>query len=69
MYFLIVVVNELMRICYVLVIYFLFVEGFIDLKNDFDFLEVKLSWMKQVDVLFIDDLFKLVNGKLCVIDW
>jgi DNA replication protein DnaC len=40
------------------VLYFPFVEGFNDLKNDFDRLEEKLTKMKRVGVLFIDDLFK-----------
>ncbi|MBD5074400.1 ATP-binding protein, partial [Xanthomonas citri pv. citri] len=61
--------NELMRTCYVPVIYFPFVEGFTDLKNDFALLEAKLNRMKQADVLFIDDLFKPVNGKPRATDW
>lgn len=40
------------------VLYFPFVEGFNDLKNDFDLLEEKLTKMKRIGVLFIDDLFK-----------
>jgi DNA replication protein DnaC len=40
------------------VLYFPFVEGFNDLKDDFDLLEEKLTKMKRVGVLFIDDLFK-----------
>lgn len=51
------------------VIYFPFVEGFTDLKNDFALLEAKLNRMKQADVLFIDDLFKPVNGKPRATDW
>jgi DNA replication protein DnaC len=58
-----------MRTCYVPVIYFPFVEGFTDLKNDFALLEAKLNRMKQADVLFIDDLFKPVNGKPRATDW
>ncbi|MDR4434436.1 ATP-binding protein [Bacillus tequilensis] len=61
--------NELMKTRHVPVIYFPFVEGFTDLKNDFDLLEQKLSRMKQADVLFIDDLFKPVNGKPRATDW
>lgn len=40
------------------VLYFPFVEGFNDLKDDFDLLEEKLTKMKRISVLFIDDLFK-----------
>lgn len=40
------------------VLYFPFVEGFNDLKDDFTVLEEKLTKMKRVGVLFIDDLFK-----------
>ncbi|MCC2526916.1 ATP-binding protein [Bacillus halotolerans] len=61
--------NDLMRKRHVPVIYFPFVEGFIDLKNDFDLLEAKLNRIKQADVLFIDDLFKPVNGKPRATDW
>lgn len=43
------------------VLYFPYVEGFNDLRDDFEKLEVKLQRMKEVDVLFIDDLFKPVN--------
>lgn len=40
------------------VLYFPFVEGFNDLKDNFDLLEEKLTKMKRIGVLFIDDLFK-----------
>ncbi|WP_419096053.1 ATP-binding protein [Rossellomorea pakistanensis] len=40
------------------VLYFPFVEGFNDLKDDFNLLEEKLTKMKRVQILFIDDLFK-----------
>ncbi|WP_084788110.1 ATP-binding protein [Anaerobacillus alkalidiazotrophicus] len=40
------------------VLYFPFVEGFNDLKRNFDLLDKKIEKMKQIDVLFIDDLFK-----------
>ncbi|MGC4378290.1 ATP-binding protein [Fictibacillus sp. Mic-4] len=50
--------NNLIHKKQVSVLYFPFVEGFNDLKNDFDRLEEKLTKMKRVDVLFIDDLFK-----------
>jgi DNA replication protein DnaC len=40
------------------VLYFPWVEGMNDLKENFDHLNVKLHHMKTVSVLFIDDLFK-----------
>lgn len=48
------------------VIYFPFVEGFNDLKDNFEELNTKLERMKTVDVLFIDDLFK---GRVRPTDW
>lgn len=53
--------NNLINYQQVPVLYFPFVEGFNDLKDDFDKLEEKLDRMKKVDVLFIDDLFKPVT--------
>ncbi len=38
--------------------YFPWVEGFGELKDNLDELEARLEVMRQVDVLFIDDLFK-----------
>ncbi|MBT2573716.1 ATP-binding protein [Bacillus sp. ISL-51] len=61
--------NDVMKQKQTPVVYFPFVEGFTDLKNDFDLLDAKLSRMKQVDVLFIDDLFKPLNGKPRATDW
>lgn len=52
------VANNLMRKKGIPVLYFPYVEGFNDLKDDFDKLEEKLEHMKTVDILFIDDLFK-----------
>jgi DNA replication protein DnaC len=52
------VANNLIMKKQVSVLYFPFVEGFNDLKNNFDLLEEKLARMKRVGVLFIDDLFK-----------
>lgn len=49
--------NELMRRC-ISVMYFPWVEGSNELRDNFDKLEQKLTMMKTVDVLFIDDLFK-----------
>jgi DNA replication protein DnaC len=43
------------------VVYFPYVEGFDDLRNDFDQLEEKMTHMRNADVLFIDDLFKPVR--------
>lgn len=50
--------NNLIQKKQVSVLYFPFVEGFNDLKDNFDLLEGKLTKMKRVGVLFIDDLFK-----------
>ncbi|QDX92039.1 ATP-binding protein [Brevibacillus laterosporus] len=40
------------------VIYFPWVEGFNELKNDFDLLDTKIRRLQTVRVLFLDDLFK-----------
>lgn len=40
------------------VLYFPWVEGFNDLKADFDLAEEKIRRMQSVEFLFIDDLFK-----------
>lgn len=45
------------------VLYFPYVEGFDDLRDDFEKLQAKLIRMKEVDILFIDDLFKPVNKR------
>jgi DNA replication protein DnaC len=50
--------NNFMKKRGIPVLYFPYVEGFNDLKDDFDKLEEKLEHMKTVDILFIDDLFK-----------
>ncbi|MEC1863164.1 ATP-binding protein [Bacillus licheniformis] len=52
--------NKLIKSKNIPVQYFPYVEGFNDLKDDFEKLEEKLWRMKEVDVLFIDDLFKPV---------
>lgn len=52
------IANNLIQRKQVPVLYFPYVEGFNDLKDDFNMLEEKLDRMKKVDVLFIDDLFK-----------
>lgn len=39
-------------------LYFPYIEGFNNLKDDFEALNSKLEEMQRVDVLFIDDLFK-----------
>lgn len=41
--------------------YFPYVEGFNNLRDDFNLLERKMERMKKADVLFIDDLFKPVK--------
>jgi DNA replication protein DnaC len=51
------------------VLYFPYVEGFNDLKDDFSKLEEKLERMKKVDVLFIDDLFKPTKGVPRATEW
>jgi DNA replication protein DnaC len=61
--------NNLIQYQKVPVLYFPYVEGFNDLKDDFDALEAKLERMKRVDVLFIDDLFKPVRGKPRATEW
>ncbi|MFB7302585.1 ATP-binding protein [Heyndrickxia sporothermodurans] len=63
------VANNLINEVHVPVLYFPFVEGFNDLKDDFDKLEEKLERMKKVDVLFIDDLFKPAKGKPRATEW
>ncbi|WP_248560283.1 ATP-binding protein [Niallia sp. NCCP-28] len=50
--------NNLMSKKQIGVLYFPYVEGFTDLKDDFNKLQSKLDRMKKVEVLFIDDLFK-----------
>lgn len=52
------IANNLMQKKNVPVLYFPYVEGFNDLKDDFNKLEEKLEHMKNIDLLFIDDLFK-----------
>lgn len=61
--------NNFINRLHIPVLYFPYVEGFNDLKDDFDKLEEKLERMKQVDVLFIDDLFKPVRGKPRATEW
>ncbi|WP_445668971.1 nSTAND3 domain-containing NTPase [Niallia sp. FSL R7-0648] len=50
--------NNLMSKRQIPVLYFPYVEGFTDLKDDFNKLQAKLDRMKKIEVLFIDDLFK-----------
>jgi DNA replication protein DnaC len=40
------------------ILYFPFVEGFNEIKDNFDLLESRINKMQKVEVLFIDDLFK-----------
>lgn len=63
------VANNLIHKKLVPVLYFPYVEGFNDLKDDFNRLEAKLYRMKHVEVLFIDDLFKPVGNKPQATDW
>ncbi|MBH0157127.1 MAG: ATP-binding protein [Bacillota bacterium] len=55
------IANHLIKKMQISVLYFPYVEGFDDLKDDFEKLEEKMVRMKKVDVLFIDDLFKPVG--------
>jgi DNA replication protein DnaC len=48
------------------VLYFPWVEGLNDLKDDFSKTNEKVEQLKEIDVLFIDDLFK---GRRTVTDW
>jgi DNA replication protein DnaC len=48
------------------VIYFPWVEGLNDLKDDFSQLNEKVKQLKEIEVLFIDDLFK---GRKTATDW
>src|SRR5690606_10917926 len=40
------------------VVYFPWAEGFNELKSDFDLLDERVSRLQNVDVLFIDDMWK-----------
>jgi DNA replication protein DnaC len=48
------------------VIYFPWVEGLNDLKDDFSQKNEKVQQLKEIEVLFIDDLFK---GRKTATDW
>jgi DNA replication protein DnaC len=48
------------------VIYYPWVEGLNDLKDDFSQLNEKVKQLKEIEVLFIDDLFK---GRKTATDW
>lgn len=61
---LIALANLMMTVKHKSVLYFPFVEGFDDLRSDFEKLEAKMIRMKQVDILFIDDLFKPVTKQM-----
>jgi len=51
------------------VLYFPYVEGFNELRADLKNIEVMLHRMKEVEVLFIDDLFKPVKGIPQATEW
>jgi DNA replication protein DnaC len=55
------IANDLIVNSHVSVLYFPYVEGFDNLKDDFERLEEKMERMKKAEVLFIDDLFKPVG--------
>lgn len=63
------IANNLIQKKKVQVFYFPYVEGFNDLKNDFDVLEEKTVRMKSSEVLFIDDLFKPARKKPRATEW
>lgn len=63
------IANNLINRLHVPVLYFPYVEGFNDLKDDFDKLEEKSERMKKIDVLFVDDLFKPAKSKPRATDW
>ncbi|MGR6896971.1 DnaA ATPase domain-containing protein [Rummeliibacillus sp. BSL5] len=60
------IANGMIKNLLVPVLYFPYIEGTEDLRSDFDQLANKIQRLKEVDVLFIDDLFKpvtkIVNG-------
>lgn len=61
------VANGMINKLLVPVLYFPYIEGTEDLRSNFDQLVTKIQRLKEVEVLFIDDLFKPVttsiNGK------
>nr|WGD89822.1 ATP-binding protein [Bacillus subtilis] len=63
------IMNNLIKKKSVHCMYFPYVEGMGDLKANFDNLEAKLDVMRKVEVLFIDDLFKPINGQPRATDW
>lgn len=63
------IMNNLIKKKFVHCMYFPYVEGMGDLRNDFDQLETKLDAMRKVDVLFIDDLFKPARGEPRATEW
>lgn len=63
------IMNNLIKKKSVHCMYFPYVEGMGDLKADFDNLEAKLNAMRKVEVLFLDDLFKPINGQPRATDW
>ncbi|WP_142396209.1 ATP-binding protein [Bacillus halotolerans] len=63
------IMNNLIKKKSVHCMYFPYVEGMGDLKANFDNLEAKLDVMRKVELLFIDDLFKPINGHPRATDW
>lgn len=61
--------NNMMQKKLVSVLYFPYVEGFNDLRDNLEKLDSKLSRMKKVEILFIDDLFKPVNKRSQATEW
>lgn len=66
---LIAVANSMIQKRNIDVLYFPYVDGFGDLKDDFSLLEKKLARMKEAEVLFIDDLFKPAREGIRATDW
>lgn len=56
------VANGMITRLLVPVLYFPYIEGTEDLRSDFDQLATKIQRLKEVEVLFIDDLFKPTQG-------
>ncbi len=63
------IMNNLIKKKSVYCMYFPYVEGMGNLRDNFDQLESKLDAMRKADVLFIDDLFKPVKGEPRATDW
>ncbi|WP_373431958.1 DnaA ATPase domain-containing protein [Bacillus velezensis] len=63
------IMNNLIKKKSIYCMYFPYVEGMGNLRDNFDQLKSKLDAMRKADVLFIDDLFKPVKGEPRATDW